>query len=207
MTFRGWPAEALEFYEGLAADNSRVYWREHKDRYERDVRAPMVALLDELEPEFGPGRIFRPYRDVRFSADKSPYKDHIGASLEYGGYVQLSADGLAVGNGMYVMDAEQLARYREAVADEVSGERLRAIIAQVAAHGIEVGGHSRLKTAPRGYRRDHPRVELLRYKGLVAWRQWPVAAWLGTPQAKDRVVEFLRASQPLRDWLAAHVRR
>src|SRR5690606_38424933 len=124
MAFRGWPAEALEFYEGLVADNSKTYWTAHKQTYERDVRAPMEALLAELEPEFGAGKIFRPYRDVRFSADKSPYKDHIGATLASGGYVQLSANGLACGAGMYQMAPDQLARYRRAVYDAVAGEQL-----------------------------------------------------------------------------------
>jgi uncharacterized protein (TIGR02453 family) len=206
MAFHGWPAEALEFYEGLAADNSRAYWQSHRSAYERDVHAPMAALLAELEPEFGSGKIFRPYRDVRFSKDKSPYKDHIAATLERGGYIQLSADGLFTGNGMYMMDSERLARYRGAVAGDATGEELRAVIAEIEGHGIEVGGHERLKTAPKGYPRDHPRIELLRYKGLVAHRRFPVGAWLGTAAVKDRVVEFLRASQPLNDWLAAHVR-
>ncbi|HLV58633.1 MAG TPA: DUF2461 domain-containing protein [Natronosporangium sp.] len=205
MAFTGWPAEALEFYEGLAADNSRTYWLAHKEVYERDVRAPMEELLAELEPEFGPGKIYRPYRDVRFSADRSPYKDHIAAWLQRGGYVQLSANGLAAGNGMWHMDSGQLDRYRRAVADDVTGERLRALVADIRAQGIEVGGHDRLRTAPRGYPRDHPQIELLRYRGLVAWRQWPVEPWLGTPAARDRVVEFLRVSAPLRDWLVAHV--
>lgn len=207
MTFRGWPAEALEFYEGLAADNSRAYWQEHKSAYERDVRAPMLALLAELEPEFGAGKIFRPHRDVRFSKDKSPYKDHIGATLELGGYVQLSAHGLAAGSGMYHMEPEQLARYRQAVHADTTGEQLRAVIDELTRDGIEVGGHERLRTAPKGYPRDHPRIELLRYKGLVAWRPWPVAAWLGTAAAKDRVVEFLHACRPLNEWLGTHVHR
>lgn len=207
MAFRGWPAEALEFYEGLEADNSRSYWTAHQDVYERQVRAPMVALLAELEPEFGAGRIFRPHRDLRFSADKSPYKTAIAATLEHGGYVQLSARGLAAGNGMYVMAADQLAHYRRAVADDPTGQRLREIIADVTRHRIEVdsGAHGALKTAPKGYPKDHPRIDLLRYKGLVAWRQWPVAAWLGTAAAKRRVVEFLRTTRPLHDWLENHV--
>ena len=62
-----------------------------------------------------------------------------------------------------------------------------------------------LKTVPRGYRRDHPRADLLRNKGLVAWQEWPPAAWLGTRRAKDRVVRFLRASQPVVDWLRVNV--
>jgi uncharacterized protein (DUF2461 family) len=62
-----------------------------------------------------------------------------------------------------------------------------------------------LKTAPRGYPKDHPRIELLRHKGLITWREWPAGAWLGTAKAKDRVVEFLRTSAPLHAWLDAHV--
>src|SRR5262249_45007728 len=109
MAFRGWPAEALEFYEGLEADNSKAYWTAHKAVYEERVRRPMAELLDELSAEFGPGKIFRPNRDVRFSADKSPYKTSIAATLERGGYVQLSAHGLAAGRGIYVMASDQLA--------------------------------------------------------------------------------------------------
>ena len=205
MRFRGWPPEALEFYEGLEADNSKVYWTAHKDVYDEHVYAPMAALLVELEPEFGPGKIFRPNRDIRFSADKSPYKTAVAANLERGGYIQLSARGLAAGNGMYMMAPDQLDRYRRAVADDDIGEGLRRLVAQVESQGIEVSGHDTLKTAPKGYPKDHPRVDLLRNKGLIAWKQWPVAAWLGTAAAKKRIVEFLRASQPLRDWLDTHV--
>lgn len=206
MAFRGWPAEALEFYEGLEADNSKTYWTAHKAVYDQMVLAPMVELLAELDHEFGKGKIFRPNRDVRFSADKSPYKTAIGAALEQGGYIQLSARGLAVGSGMWMMAADQLERYRRAVADDRTGDELQKIIAEVEGHRIEVGrGHDPLKTAPKGYPRDHPRVDLLRNKDLVAWQQWPVAAWLGTAAAKKRIVEFLHVTQPLADWLTHHV--
>ncbi|MEJ3746172.1 DUF2461 domain-containing protein [Actinomycetes bacterium KLBMP 9797] len=205
VTFRGWPSEAIEFYEGLEADNSKTYWTAHKEVYDRVVRAPMVELLAELEPEFGAGKIFRPNRDVRFSADKSPYKTSIAATLERGGYVQVSAHGLGVGAGRYAMTPDELARYRRAVADDASGTALERLVAEAGRQRIEITGHERLKTAPRGYPADHPRVELLRHKGLVAWREWPAARWLGTPAAKTRVVEFLRATRPLCAWLDRHV--
>ncbi|WP_405019655.1 DUF2461 domain-containing protein [Kitasatospora sp. NBC_00070] len=205
MTFEGWPAEALEFYEQLETDNSRIFWQAHKSRYEQDVRAPMAALLEALEPEFGPGKIFRPNRDVRFSADKSPYKTHVGGYLQGGGYIQLSADGLACGNGMYQLATDQLARYRAAVAEDVSGAELLRVIAAVEAAGPKVHGRDALKTAPRGFAKDHPRIELLRNKGLVAWQEWEPAAWLGTARALDRIAGFLRASQPLMAWLDGHV--
>ncbi|HEX9122036.1 MAG TPA: DUF2461 domain-containing protein [Actinomycetota bacterium] len=204
MAFRGWPAEALEFFEGLEADNSKTYWQRNKAVYERIVRAPMDQLIAELEPEWGEARVFRPYRDVRFSADKSPYKTHIGAMIG-DGYVQLTADGLAAGSGMWEMAPDQLERYRAAVGDDGTGSELVAIVETARAGGLQIIGHGVLKTAPRGYPKDHPRVELLRFKGIVTWREWPAGAWLGTKRAKDRVVEFLHGSVALNGWLRANV--
>ena len=153
MGFQGWTADAIDFYDGLEEDNSKAYWQARKGTYEQAVRRPMEELLAELAGQFGPGRIFRPNRDVRFSADKSPPR----------------------------------------------------IVAAARDAGIEITAHDRLKTAPRGYPKDHPRIGLLCLKGLIAWRQWPTADWLATPEAKSRVVEFLRQAEPLQNWLDTHV--
>ena len=205
MTFRGWPAEALEFYDGLLADNTKTYWTAHKTTYDEKVRAPMVALLEELEPEFGPARIYRPYRDVRFSKDKSPYKTQIAASFERGGYVKLSAEGLGAGSGIYMFSPEQLRRWRAAVDEDSSGKPLVKVISELQKQGVDVSSHDVLVRVPTGFAKDHPRAELLRYKDLVAWRDWPVAAWLGTAKAKAKLEEFFRICAPLNDWLAKHV--
>lgn len=204
MRFRGWTDTALAFYEGLEMDNSKAYWQANKEAYEEAVRAPMEALLAELAPDWGDGKLFRPYRDVRFSNDKSPYKTHIGAIVGSSYYVQLSADGLAAGCGMWEMATDQLARYRESVDDSRSGAALAREIERLGT-GIEVIAHQQLKTAPRSYPKDHPRIELLRYKGLATWREWEPAAWLSSPKAKDRVVTFFQASRPIAAWLEDHV--
>lgn len=204
MAFRGWQAEALEFFEGLETDNSKVYWQRNRDVYDTLVRAPMAELLDELAPEWGEGRILRPYRDIRFSSDKSLYKTQIGAMIG-DGYIQLTADGLGVGSGMWEMAPDQLERYRKAVGEDRSGGKLVAVVAKARTAGLDVTGHDALKTAPKGYPKDHPRIELLRYKGLITWREWPAAAWLGTRRTKDRVVEFFRHSKPLNEWLRTSV--
>ena len=204
MTFRGWPAEALEFFDGLEAENSKAYWERNKGTYQAIVRAPMEELLAELAPKWGDGRIFRPYRDVRFSSDKSPYKTNIAAMIG-DGYVHLDAQGLGAGAGMWEMAPDQLDRYRAAVDQNRSGGRLARIVEDIRKHGIEAGGHGVLKTAPKGYPKDHPRIELLRWKGITAWRHWPAAAWLGTAKAKDRVVEVFTASKPLVAWLRTNV--
>lgn len=204
MPFRGWPVEALEFFEALEAHNTRSFWEANRGVYERLVRAPMEALLEELEPEWGEGRIFRPYRDVRFSADKTPYKTQIGAMIG-DGYVQVNADGLGAGCGMWEMAPDQLERFRAAVANDGTGGRLVTIVAEAQAAGLEVTARETLKTAPRGYPKDHPRIELLRNKGLITWREWPAGAWLGTRRAKDRIEGFLRTSAPLNGWLREYV--
>jgi uncharacterized protein (TIGR02453 family) len=205
MAFSGWPIEAVEFYEGLQADNTKTYWTANKGVYDRSVHGPMVDLLAELAGEFGEGRIFRPYRDIRFRADKSPYKTSIYATLARGGFVRFSAEGLTAATGYYGMAPDQLDRYRRAVADDERGTALAAVVDSLTARKIEVGGAATLKSAPRGYPRDHPRVELLRYKGLIAWREWPVGAWLGTSAAKGRVVDLLHTAAPLTTWLDEHV--
>ena len=205
MAFSGWPEEALDFYDGLAADNSKTYWTAHKAVYDQQILRPMADLTEELAAEFGEPKIFRPYRDVRFSADKSPYKTHIAAVIGHAGYLQLSAEGLGAGAGMWEMNPEQLARYREAVAGEGPGTELERVVADLEHDGITVHGHGVLKSAPRGYPADHPRVALLRYKGVTAWKQWPVEPWLETAAAKDHIVSFLRTTGSLRSWLTTHV--
>ena len=204
MAFRGWPIEAVEFYEGLEADNSKVFWQEHKTVYERQVKAPMEELLAELADEFGEGKLFRPYRDVRFSADKTPYKTTCAATLGRG-YVAFSADGLSVGSGLYMPEPAALTRFRAAVDADDTGAELAAIVADLHRAGYQTMAHEVLKTAPRGFPKDHPRIELLRHKGIAMMKSWPVGAWLGTRKAKDRVVTALRAAAPLNEWLARHV--
>jgi uncharacterized protein (TIGR02453 family) len=203
MPFRGWPAEAFDFYEGLEADNTKTYWLANKQTYEDAVRGPMEALLEQLAPEFGPGKVYRPYRDVRFSADKTPYKTAIGASNERG-YVQLSAQGLAAATGYWHMARDQLARYRPAVADDRTGPELERIVAGLRKQKYTVGGAA-LKTAPKGYPRDHLRIELLRFTDMTVWQEWSPAAWMGTAKAADRIVKVWRDASALTDWLDQHV--
>ena len=152
MAFGGWPAEALAFYVGLEDDNSKEYWTKRKAVYQEQVLRPMEELLDELAPEFGEPKIFRPYRDIRFSHDKTPYKTHIGATIGSTCYVQLSADGLSVGAGRWHLEPPELTQYRAAVAGP-DGAELAAVVESLRAAGVEVHGHGTLKSAPRLPRR------------------------------------------------------
>jgi uncharacterized protein (TIGR02453 family) len=206
--FRGWSEAALDFYRGLEAENNRSYWAAHKDVYETEVRAPFEALSDLVAEEFGPLKVFRPHRDVRFSKDKSPYKTRCYAVTEGEGgeayYVEVSAAGLVAAAGYWMMADDQLARYRRAVADDRAGAALEGALVDVRGHQVSIEGEA-LKTAPRGYPRHHPRVALLRHKGLAAMRPYPPAAWLATPAAASRITDVWRAARPMNEWLARHV--
>jgi len=209
MAFRGFPPEAIRFFEGLELDNSKSYWTANKDVYERAVRGPMEELVEAVDDRFKPFKIFRPYRDVRFSADKTPYKTECAAASERQGgathYLALSCSGLTAATGYYAMAKDQLARFRDVVDDERTGGQIADIVAALEEKGFLIGGVGQLKSAPRGYPRDHPRVDLLRRKGLATWRSWPVASWLHTAKAKDRIEDAWATGDVLNDWLDANV--
>src|SRR3954470_197053 len=154
MAFKGWPNTAIDFFDGLDDDNSKTYWQANKPTSDNDVKAPMQALLDELSQEFGEGKIFRPNRDIRFSADKSPYKTNIAGTLSKGGYISLSAEALGVGSGMYMPMPDQLERLRAAIADDRTGTEIEKLVKAVRAKKIELSAHEELKTAPKGYPKD-----------------------------------------------------
>jgi uncharacterized protein (TIGR02453 family) len=203
MSFHGFPVEALDFYEGLESDNTKTYWTAHKTIYDECVRAPLVALCEALEPEFGNVHLFRPYNDLRFVKDRSPYKEQQGAVVgEH--YLHVSAAGLFAASGYHHMATDQVERYREAVDDKRTGGKLERLVGEIRSLGYTVGGDA-LKTQPRGYPADHPRIELLRHKGLAASIEFGSPPWLHTAEAADRVAQAWRDIAPLSHWLDANV--
>lgn len=205
--FTGFPVAALDFYDDLEVDNTKSFWEAHKQVYAESVKAPFTALAAALEPEFGAMKIFRPYRDVRFSKDKTPYKTHqggfVGVAPSTGWYVQLSPRGLMAGGGFYEASGGRLAAFRAAVAHDAYGAELEAILGELTASGMAVGG-DRLKTSPRGYDAEHPRIELLRHRSLVVSHDHGFGAEISTPDALDLVRDDWRALRPLVDWAQRH---
>jgi uncharacterized protein (TIGR02453 family) len=207
VTFEGFPEAALDFYDDLELDNTKSFWQAHKAVYDEAVAAPIKALTAALEPEFGAAKIFRPYRDVRFAKDKTPYKTHQGAYVATGPstgyYVQIGAAGVMVGVGFYEASSARLAVIREAIMDDAHGSQLEGILAELEEAGWKVGGET-LKTAPRGYDVDHPRIALLRHKSLTVGREYGFEPVIHSPGLVDRVREDWRAATPFLDWVAAH---
>ena len=207
MTFTGIPVAALDFYEDLEADNTKAFWTAHKGVYDESVRGPLEALVAALAPEFGSAKLFRPYRDVRFSKDKTPYKTHQGAWFgESSRYLHVSAAGLFVAGGYWDTSSAQVERLRRAVADDVAGPALERALARVRRARLALGG-STITRVPSGYPKDHPRAELLRYKSLTVSREYGCPAWLATSRAQNEIAKAWRAMAPAVDWLDTHVGR
>ncbi|MBY4575057.1 TIGR02453 family protein [Gordonia paraffinivorans] len=207
MSFTGFPEAALDFYDDLEIDNSKYFWEQHKETYKTAVAEPMTALTEELADEFGPAKLFRPYRDVRFSKDKSPYKTHQGAFVATGPatgyYVQIGAPGVRVGVGFYEAASDRLAAIRRAIDDDLHGPELVRIVRKLTKAGWEVDGE-RLKTAPRGYDVDHPRIELLRHKSLFVGKDYGFDEVIHSPALVDRVRKDWRSAKPLIEWIGRH---
>jgi uncharacterized protein (TIGR02453 family) len=208
--FAGWPKPALQFFTGLKKDNSKAFFEANRQVYEEQVRQPMEALLAELQRDLGPGnevKIFRLNRDLRFSPDKRPYKEHLGAYVSTaratGLYLQVSSDGLYVAIGSHEMAADQLTRFRDAVAAK-EGEKLARIVATLLKAGYQVTEPT-FKRVPSGYPADHLRADLLRRNGLMASQNWKPGAWLHSAEAKERLRAAIADSKPLTSWVDLNV--
>ena len=205
--FTGFLPETLTFYERLGADNNKAWWQAHREEYLDHVREPMELLCGELD-EFGPFHLFRPYNDMRFAKNRPPYKTHQGAYGESQGgtgyYVQISAEGLMCGAGYYSMAKDQLERFRAAVDADATGAEIEEITGRLGRR-FRFGAIDELKTAPRGYPKDHPRIELLRRKGLIAVKEFGAPAWLTTRRAATEIRTAWQAAEPMCAWLDTHV--
>ena len=202
--FSGIPEAALDFYDDLETDNTKSFWAAHKEIYESSVRAPMTALMAALEGEFGPAKIFRPYRDVRFAKDKTPYKTAQGAFIAKGPatgwYVQVDASGVRVGVGFYEASSPRLTRIRDAIDEDRRGKHLEGILAELQQAGWTLGGE-KLKTSPRGYDVDHPRIELLRHKSMTLSKSYGFEPVVHSPQLLTMVRDDWLAATPFVDWV------
>ena len=221
--FAGFPEEGISFLRRLKRNNNRPWFQKHKGEYDELVRFPMQCLIASLAdrmassaPEivFHPTTsIFRINRDVRFSADKSPYKTNIAASFELKGardrtgspglYVGIEPEGIYVGGGLYMPPAEQLKRIRKSIADDPE-----SFLAVISARRFkrEFGGiqGERLVNAPLGYPKDHPMIVHLRHKQFFVGKEYDVAGCLHA-RFLHSIVTVFNDTMPLVRWLVRAV--
>jgi uncharacterized protein (TIGR02453 family) len=210
MPFAGLRSEAPAFFAELEQDNSKDLFAANRDRYEERVRRPFLDLLAALPGDPERWRVYRPTRDTRFAKDKTPYKTFIGAigpgPAAVGRYVMVDARGLLVATGAPMLAPDQLDRYRAAV-DGDAGSQLAAIVDELRqdGHHVKPGRHEPLRTAPRGYPRDHRRIELLRWRGVEVSARLGTPAWLETVAAPERITATWDVAADLEAWLDLHV--
>lgn len=211
--FDGFPPELFTFYEGLEKDNSKSYWDAHKKEWDEYVHTPTEQVMAELGPFFGPLRSFRPQRDTRFSADKTPYKEWVGVTSTpqavggVGYFLRVETCGIRVAAGAMVMASDQLDRFRAAIVHDIYGPEFEKIAEKLAAKSLPVcsGRVPELKRYPQGYNEDHPRSAFLRWKGAVVIREYDRAEWMHTREALDRIRKVWQAAVPLKEWIDQHV--
>ena len=196
--FSGFPREAFSFWKGLERHNNREWFQAHRAQYEQAVRRPMQLLIDELAPLYGPGKLSRINKDMRFQKEK-PYKDYLATGLA-GSYISFSKDGLWVGTGIYKPEPAALRQLREAIAGDTSGRALTRIIGSLERKGFEVDTHARLERPPRGYDATHPRADLLRMKDIYVGKSFG-AAEVAAPSVLRSVAKAINELEPFRAWL------
>ena len=213
--FAGMPDEGLAFLEDLEERNTKEFFDANKQVFREQVLAPFAALLEAASarlrrsvPGLGQPKVFRIYRDLRFSKDKTPYKTSMAGRVTHpasGGieasyYVSVGPAGMYAGGGRYHWDRPELERLRAAVADPGTGEELARILRRATRTGME-SWLDPLRRMPRPYPADHPRAELLRARSLTLGRRHERGPWLLGEELLDRLVEDWRALVPLNRWL------
>ena len=204
--FQGFSEGSISFLTELEKNNTRDWFNANKKRYQEELKAPFDAFVEDAEGTYGSGKTFRIYQDQRFHKDRPPYKTHGSAVFEKRGvvhYVHLEKDHLFVASGCHEMRKDQLQRFRDAIMDGRKGAKLQKLVDEAASAGLELGGEA-LKTAPRGFPKDHARIQLLRHKGLTTARRLPIAKWMFTKKAGPRVVEIWREGAAINEWLEKH---
>ena len=169
------PKDLFSFFSDLQQNNNRDWFIEHKPTFktlETQVKAFGEQLKDQLNQHDSIDRfkLFRIYRDVRFSKDKTPYKTHFGLTwhrtkpLYRGGYyLHLSPNNNFLACGFWDPNPADLKRIRQEI--DIDGEEYRAILNDKSFRSVwgELEGEA-VKTAPKGYAKDHPHIDLLRFK-------------------------------------------
>jgi uncharacterized protein (TIGR02453 family) len=207
--FLGFAPDALDWFAGLEAQNEKPWFEANRKRWEAGIKAPLAALLDEAAARCGGAvKLFRIHRDVRFSADKSPYKTQTAGLIRWEGrpplYAAISARGFLAGTGLPDPSKQQLDAFRAAIDDEETGPEFEAALAAAEARGVEVSGDA-VATAPRGWTKDHPRIALLRRKQLLLLRRLPPAETLDGRRPFDFAMETWATLDPAMEWLSERV--
>jgi uncharacterized protein (TIGR02453 family) len=220
--FTGFADADGKFFKALAKNQKREWFEARKEDFESGWNQPMKDLLADVHDvidgayehcDLDPPKVFRIYRDVRFSKDKSPYKTWVAGCIPVKRTAKVTETPVAiymhfgtettVAAGLYMMEPQGLARYRASVADEAKGKELGKILAKLTRDGFSMDTmhDDHLKKVPKGYDPEHPRAELLKRKGLgVAFPALPKGI-LAKPELAKWLGAHAKKAVPLVEWL------
>ena len=223
--FPGFPSETQAFLNDLRENNTREWFTANKQRYDDAVKAPAVAWvgamggrLRDIDADVvvdlrtnGSGSLMRAARDTRFSKDKSPYKVNIammwwhgsGKKMQHPAFgMEITPDEAGLMAGMFYFPKPMLEAYRQAVLDDGMAAALIEAAEAVREAGYQLSG-LHYKTAPRGYDKEHPRIEWLRYNNLHVGAHDVPARIVSSPRLIEVCDERFRAWAPIYHWLVA----
>ena len=201
-------ADAVHFYSALAANNAKEWWVDNKPTYDTKLKAPALALLDEVAAPLArltdlpiTTKLFRPHRDIRFSKDKTPYKTHLHMMWALDSdapqnpvfFFGIGRDYVSIGAGIMGFDKPVLVNWRKMV--DLDTDRIMGITNDLRSAGFTFRDPA-LKRVPAPFEKDHPAADLLRMKGVVASRS---ASGKGT--LPDQIMDTFTTLWPLNDLL------
>lgn len=185
-------AKTISFLRSLKRNNKRDWFHERRDQYETHCRQPMLDIVDRLADDFrgfAPDMVadskvclLRPFRDTRFSEDKTPLKTHVGATFPNrqlgrmngaGFYIEVAPAWVWIGGGLWRPDTSQLQLVREHIVEHLDEFESIVNAPQLKKLGGVKG--DRLTRVPRGFAKDHPAADYLRYRQFMAFREDPAA--------------------------------
>ncbi len=218
--FSGFDRDALQFLHELTLEMNKEWFDANKARYQARWVEPMSALLHEVAARIAktyapiklqPPKLFRIYRDTRFSKDKAPYKTHVAGALHLkenctAMYIHLGLDEEFVGVGTYYFEDTQLPKWRKLVAADKTGKEIAGIVSKLRKAGYSVGGHEDYKKVPKGFDPEHPRAELLKMRGLTGGFPTIPKGMLHKAALADWLVDHAKATAPLVTWLYRNVK-
>jgi uncharacterized protein (TIGR02453 family) len=219
--FSGFPKDFFAFFSELKVNNDRTWFEKNKERYRQSIVAPCSSFIEAMAPRLqkiskhmtadprpNGGSMFRIYRDVRFSKDKRPYKEHAGIHFRHalgrtvhapGFYVHLATDGVFFGGGMWMPEPEALGQIRNAIAEQPSDWKKTKGEATFKKTFDGIDGEA-LSRPPRGFDPDHPFIEDIKRKSFFAMKSSSAKA-AQSPDFIDDVTATFRAARPLMRFL------
>jgi len=208
-SFTGFGKDLIKYYTQLEANNNREWFHAHRGMYDENVAVPLTKIAAALSAGYEPVKVYRPYRNVRFWPDLPPLNEHASltanAEANSAYYLRIDADGMLLGAGNWQPTKAQLMQFRVIASTDSGAQAIRSVLAEVQTCGFELSTENAVKSAPRGYAKDDPNIDLLRLKSLSLSAHFAPGAWLYSSDCLTKVLLGWQTLAPWIDWLRSNL--